>query len=280
MEDVEDMEEEYLQEVEYEMPSSDGADSDAEDPTWTPETEREYEEFGDDVDTDTRPRYYLYCSLSKAFFFFLHLFSLDCKGGIREEPKGIVFLSQLLLLFQHCHYCFSPKPDISVKQTGTMMTVSSYCRSCHETQIWKSQPYLFGLFPAGNLLLSFAVLCAGASVQKVLLVFQHMGLLVYHRATYYYHQKHLLFPTVVEFWRRHQAQIIDDLKDREVVLAGGGRHDSMGHSAKYCTYTIFCCTVGLIVHIVLVQVTKIFLPQRIFGKLVRYKQKSCFTVGK
>ena len=33
-----------------------------------------------------------------------------------------------------------------------------------------------------------------------------------------------------------------------------GRHDNMGHSAKYGTYTMFCCTVGLIIHVVLVQV--------------------------
>lgn len=39
-----------------------------------------------------------------------------------------------------------------------------------------------------------------------------------------------------------------------VVLAGDGRHDSMGHSAKYCAYTMFCCTLGLIVHFSLVQV--------------------------
>ena len=39
-----------------------------------------------------------------------------------------------------------------------------------------------------------------------------------------------------------------------VTLAGDGRHDIMGHSAKYGTYTIFCCTVGLIIHIVLVKV--------------------------
>lgn len=43
------------------------------------------------------------------------------------------------------------------------------------------------------------------------------------------------------------------LKDQEVVLAGDGRHDSMGYSAKYGTYQIFCCTIGLIVYIVLVQ---------------------------
>ncbi|XP_022809949.1 uncharacterized protein LOC111346967 isoform X2 [Stylophora pistillata] len=80
-----------------------------------------------------------------------------------------------------------------------------------------------------------------------------MGLLVYHEPTYYYHQRHLLIPSVVAFWRKYQKKLLDMLKDQEVVLAGDGRHDSMGHSAKYGTYTIFCCTIGLIVHIVLVQ---------------------------
>ena len=39
-----------------------------------------------------------------------------------------------------------------------------------------------------------------------------------------------------------------------VVMAGDGRHDSIGHSAKYCAYTMFCCTLGLIINFSLVQV--------------------------
>lgn len=89
---------------------------------------------------------------------------------------------------------------------------------------------------------------------KVLLLFKHMGLLCYSEATYYYHQRHLLFPTIMKFWHSYQEKVITSLNGKEVVLAGDGRHDSMGHSAKYGTYTIFCCTVGLIIHIVLVQV--------------------------
>jgi len=99
----------------------------------------------------------------------------------------------------------------------------------------------------------------GASIKKVLLVFRHMGVLVYNEPTYYYHQRHLLIPTVISFWCKYQKRILDTLKGKEVVLAGDGLHDSMGHSAKYGTYTIFCCTVGLIIHIVLVQVSDITL---------------------
>ena len=43
-------------------------------------------------------------------------------------------------------------------------------------------------------------------------------------------------------------------KKNEVVVAGDGRHDSMGHSAKYCAYTLFNCTSPNIIHFSLVQV--------------------------
>ena len=111
---------------------------------------------------------------------------------------------------------------------------------------------------AWNLLLSFAVLLAGTSIKKVLLVFKHMGIMAFHEPTYYYHQKHLLIPSIVKFWRSYQANILESLRGKEVLLSGDGRHDSMGHSAKYGTYSIFCSTVGLIIHIVIVQVTQIY----------------------
>ena len=78
--------------------------------------------------------------------------------------------------------------------------------------------------------------------------------MVYHEPAYYYHQKHLLFPAIYKYWQAYQKKLLDSLKDKDVVLAGDGRHDSMGHSAKYGAYTIFCCTVGLIVHLVIIQV--------------------------
>ncbi|CAH3165336.1 unnamed protein product [Porites lobata] len=116
-----------------------------EDPTWSPEeiedTYKKLKEDDDSVKTHQNPR-------------------LDLQGkNIREEPKGIVFLSKLLLLFQFCHLCFFSKPKLSVSQTGTLLTVESFCRNCSQTKVWKSQPDLLGKFPAGNLLLSFAVLC-------------------------------------------------------------------------------------------------------------------------
>ena len=50
--------------------------------------------------------------------------------------------------------------------------------------------------------------------------------------------------------------MIEDLENNKegIVISGDGRHDSMGHSAKYCAYTIFCCTKPKLIHFNLVQV--------------------------
>ena len=149
-------------------------------------------------------------------------------------------------------------PVVTVKQSGTLLLITTKCNHCQDTFVWKSQPFMLGLYPAGNLLLSFAVLLAGTSIKKVLLVFKHMGIMAFHEPTYYYHQRHLLIPSIVKFWRSYQANILESLRGKEVLLSGDGRHDSMGHSAKYGTYSIFCSTVGLIIHIVIVQVTQIY----------------------
>lgn len=111
--------------------------------------------------------YFYLCTRSHNCFMICSLTS-DGKNAM-EEPKGIVFLSNLLLLFTSCHFCFAPKQRNTVKSTGTMFSVHSQCRACNKAKIWKSQPFLLGKFPAANLLLSFGILCAGASASKVLL---------------------------------------------------------------------------------------------------------------
>ena len=52
---------------------------------------------------------------------------------------------------------------------------------------------------------------------------------------------------------------MDKIKElgQKAVIAGDGQHDSMGHSAKFGAYTIFCCTLPLIIHFSLVQVNMV-----------------------
>ena len=58
------------------------------------------------------------------------------------------------------------------------------------------------------------------------------------------------------YWESYQAKLLAKMKAvREgVSIADDGRHDSMGHSAKFDAYTMFCCTIPMIIHFVRIQV--------------------------
>ena len=52
-----------------------------------------------------------------------------------------------------------------------------------------------------------------------------------------------IFPSLYLHWKKYQGQLLDEIKTK--VITGDGRHNSMGHSAKCCAYTVFCCTVPI-----------------------------------
>jgi len=112
--------------------------------------------------------------------------------NLRHEPKHIVFLSQLLLLFQFCNFCKSGNPLIETRQVGTMVEVTTTCSNpkCRRDYTWKSQPNFPGTrIAAGNLLLCFAILLAGGSASKVFQLFRHMGLSCISLTTFFHHQQ-------------------------------------------------------------------------------------------
>ena len=124
----------------------------------------------------------------------LHLFRTYVKGAnLRTEPKFVVFMSQLMLLFQFCPSCKSCDPLVETSQHGTMVVVQTSCgnpQCLQKESVWHSQPNIQGTkMAAGNFLLSFAILLAGASASKVIRVFSHMGLACTSLRTIFNHQK-------------------------------------------------------------------------------------------
>lgn len=184
------------------------------------------------------------------------IFSVESDALPQDEPTFIVFYSCLIMLFSlFCYNCKAEKPGVTMQKNGTMVTVNQHCSSCKSGFTWKSQPYLFGRYPAGNILLSFSTLMAGASISKVLLLFRHMNLCAYNIRTYFYHQSRFLFPAILEHWERYQSSLLSKIKNMdEIAFAGDGRFDSMGHSAKYGAYTMFTFPEMKIVHFELLQV--------------------------
>ena len=71
------------------------------------------------------------------------------------------------------------KPQVNMRLNGTMVTVLQHCIACKDPFMWSSQQYVFGRHPAGNILLSFAIPMAGASISKVALLCKHLGLCLY-----------------------------------------------------------------------------------------------------
>ena len=208
----------------------------------------------------------------------------------------MVFVSQLMLLFQFCPACKSDNILVEMSQCETMVVMYLDCgnSTCIQKQsVWYSQPYTEETkIPAGNVLLSMAILVAGGSASKVLKVFSHMGMACISLATSFKHQRvyaniilgcnrllHLyiyiilnyvklmyffqekLLPAISLHWKKYQSQIIEKLKisERPLSMAGDGRHDSTGHSANYCAYTTFCCTSPRTIHFSLVQVRKLII---------------------
>ena len=185
-------------------------------------------------------------------------FSVDEATTSVNGPKFIVFYHSLLALFSlFCFNCKAEKPKVKMEQNGTMVTVEQQCPNCCIKPFrWRSQPFILGRYPAGNILLSFATLMSGASISKVLLVFRHFGLAAYTSRTFFYHQRIFILPSILQYWGNYQANLVQSLKFvKDSVWSGDGRFDSMGHSAKYGAYTMFCCTIMKIVHFELLQVS-------------------------
>ena len=145
-----------------------------------------------------------------------------------------------------------------MKRNGTMVVVKQTCSKCVFGYEWYSQPTVLGKYAAGNILLSFAIIMAGASISKMLLVFRHMGLCVYGARSFFRHQRNLVIPTILHYWESYQANMIKQLKAmKDVVWCGDGRFASMGHSAKYGVYTMMSTSVMKIVHFELVQLSNL-----------------------
>ncbi|XP_065067600.1 uncharacterized protein LOC135693142 [Rhopilema esculentum] len=112
---------------------------------------------------------------------------IDIEDGrnLREQSKFIVFLSNLLLLFTFCPACKADDPLIETRQNGTMVEVKTICGNsrCNKREnVWKGQPFFEKTkLPAADLLLTFAVVTAGATWAKIERVFRHMGIFVFQR---------------------------------------------------------------------------------------------------
>ena len=68
-----------------------------------------------------------------------------------------------------------------------------------------------------------------------------LGLKFQSQSTFYRIQRLYICPSVFELWSETRETNLADIANCPVVLAGDGRNDSPGFSAKYCVYSLMDC---------------------------------------
>ena len=171
------------------------------------------------------------------------------------QQTYIVFESALLTLFAMCIYCGYGCTKVIKVVIGTFLRISQICNRCERSRIWESQPFI-GATPAGNLLMSSAILYTGSLPSKALKIFEVLKCASITRSTFFRHQTKYLQPAVLTIWRNHQEELLKDFQrdNKALLVAGDGRADSPGHSAKYGCYTLLELSCNKVVEFKLVQV--------------------------
>eukprot|EP00058_Branchiostoma_floridae_P008126 XP_002593614.1 hypothetical protein BRAFLDRAFT_98736 [Branchiostoma floridae] len=162
----------------------------------------------------------------------------------------MVFWTCLVQLFSTwccCPACPSRKLIWRCKEVGTHLLVTFLCRDCSYEDTWRSQPS-YGRTAAGNILLSSAILFAGASVTKVLRVLSHMGVAVMSTRSFFRHQENILFRAIRTLWRERQFWMLTVLQaEQEPIVCAvaavptpgyywdlSGKCNPQGSSQKQC----------------------------------------------
>ena len=176
-----------------------------------------------------------------------------------KEPKYIVFHNQLLLLLSICLACFSKNVVVNYAKCGGMLTAYIKCLCCKSFREWKSQPDIAGI-PMGNNLLSGAILYSGSLPRKFLGGLKSINLACISRETFFRHQRQFLQMVIQSSWILQCNLQFTEIQGTDVVIGGDGRCDSMGHSAKYGSYTAVNLETNKILNVEIIQSNQVKSP--------------------
>lgn len=153
-----------------------------------------------------------------------------------EERKFIVFESSLDELLSVCPLCSHPCRAIDKNVKGTLLQATRMCINHHVSK-WATQP-MINWKAAANLLLSAAVFFSGCKASKFFRALRSVGVACSSDKTHFRVQNAFLIPAVTKVWTHQQNVLFDEAIGRPLRVAGDGRADSPGHSAKYGTYSL------------------------------------------
>lgn len=182
---------------------------------------------------------------------------IDVAKELINTKKYLVFESQLDKLFTLCPECSAPITSTTKQKVGSLLSVKYSCINGHSSK-WDSQP-LINAMPAGNLILSAAILFSGNTYSSISSFSSFCGMSLLSETKFYDIQKLYLWPIINNAWEKiHRKSAIDEVKKSGPIdLCGDGRADSPGHNAKYGTYTMMEESSGRILDTQVVQVSEV-----------------------
>ncbi|XP_029841231.2 uncharacterized protein LOC115324738 [Ixodes scapularis] len=108
-----------------------------------------------------------------------------------------------------------------------------------------------------NLLLPAAITFSGASPTRVIRLLSSVGVAVLQKSQLFLIQGCLVFPAAAKVWKEDQTTLLTAMRGSKLHLAGDGRADSPGYSAKYGTYTLLETNINKILHFEVIQSTEV-----------------------
>ena len=172
---------------------------------------------------------------------------------LEQVPKYLVMHSEMMELFRFCPLCGCEVTACSTRVSGTMLCVTFSCAGIHKNERWNSQPFLRNM-PAGNLLLTGAIVVSGSSYQQFRRVADCLNLACVGESTFYEIQDAYIFPAIHVNYMLMKEALLASLCDQPLRIVGDARCDSPGFSAKYCTYSLMDTESGAVLTFSLEQV--------------------------
>ena len=173
----------------------------------------------------------------------------------QNDSKFLVFMEQLDEPLHRRPTCGAVVIKRGTSTRGSQLRVTLKFKNGH-IKIWKSQPMLKGM-AAGNLLLASTILLCGATYTKIVSLSEILNWKMFSEKTFYNIQNMYLFPVINEAWQAEQNSVFSELEIEDQWLSGDGQCDSLGHSAKYGTYTMIDQLSDKIVDFQIVQVSEV-----------------------
>ena len=148
-------------------------------------------------------------------------------------------------LLKFCPLCGSVVTDsLKTWYDGTMLLVKGSCLSGCDFS-WTSQPTISVLdnrSGKGNFELAASIMVCGGTYGLVQGIANCLGLSIFSHTTYDIIQRDFVAPVVFNTWNTQQTLLIQEMTSRSSIrLAGDGRSNSPGFSAKYLTYSLLDC---------------------------------------